>query len=78
MKFTTVLIIALVAVLPTLSAVCAETQPNSTATVTSESTSTYYVEISISRNLLTLYENKERRREDARCGICDRHRRQGA
>jgi lipoprotein-anchoring transpeptidase ErfK/SrfK len=45
-----------------LSPLCAETiptdQPNSPAAVTSDSELSYYVEISISRNLLTLYEKR--------------------
>lgn len=45
-----------------LSPLCAETipadQPNIPATVTSGSGLSYYVEISISRNLLTLYEKR--------------------
>jgi lipoprotein-anchoring transpeptidase ErfK/SrfK len=62
MKFITAFIIAFIAVLPTIFAFSAETQPpnqpNTVDAVTSETTSTYYVEISISRNLLTLYEKK--------------------
>jgi L,D-transpeptidase YnhG len=62
MKITTVLVVALLSGLLTLSALGAETLPthqaNSPDVVTSDIAVTYYVEISISRNLLTLYERK--------------------
>jgi lipoprotein-anchoring transpeptidase ErfK/SrfK len=62
MNFKTTLAILLVSCLLELSAHCAEPQPtnhaNNQDTVTSGTAGSYYVEISISRNLLTLYEKK--------------------
>lgn len=62
MNFKITLVIAFLSVLPALSAVCAEPQPTNPANnpdaVTSETAVSYYVEISIGRNLLTLYERK--------------------
>jgi lipoprotein-anchoring transpeptidase ErfK/SrfK len=53
---------AFLSLLLALSPLCAETIPtdqsNSPAAVTSDSELSYYVEISISRNLLTLYEKR--------------------
>jgi len=63
MTFPTSLAAALVSCLLFLSPLCAETIPadqrDSPAVVTSGSELIYFVEISISRNLLTLYEKKE-------------------
>ena len=62
MKLISAFVIPFVAILTTLSAYCLEIrQPNqSNAAVISESAApVYYVEISISRNLLTLYEKKD-------------------
>lgn len=62
MNGKTALAAVLVFGLLTHSALCAETlptnQPNNPDTVTSAPAVSYYVEISISRNLLTLYENR--------------------
>lgn len=56
-------ILLLVSLLPALSAICAETLPadqqNSTDSVKPDNTVSYYLEISISRNVLTLYEKKD-------------------
>jgi lipoprotein-anchoring transpeptidase ErfK/SrfK len=62
MNFKTALAVSLVSCLLALSALCAETLPTNQANnpdaVTSDTAVSYYVEISISRNLLTLYEKK--------------------
>jgi lipoprotein-anchoring transpeptidase ErfK/SrfK len=62
MNFATVIIAALVLCLLPLSAQCLETLPTNQQgnpdAVQSDTAFSYYVEISISRNLLTLYEKK--------------------
>jgi L,D-transpeptidase YnhG len=62
LNFTTALAVALVSCLLVFSAVRAETlptnQPNGPGTVTPDTALSYYMEISIGRNLLTLYEKK--------------------
>lgn len=62
MNFKKALAVALISGLPVLSAFCAETLPTDQSsrpdTVKSDSAVSYFVEISISRNMLTLYERK--------------------
>ena len=62
MIFKTALAVSLLSVLLALPAVCAETlpanQPSSPEAVKPDTAVSYYVEISISRNLLTLFEKK--------------------
>jgi len=62
MDFKKTLLLLLVSALPAISAFCAEPlpfdQPTRPVAFKPDSESSYYVEISISRNLLTLYEKK--------------------
>lgn len=62
MNFTTALAVTLVSCLWACSARCAEplptNQPDSPAAVTADPAASQYVEISIGRNLLTLYEKR--------------------
>lgn len=62
MNIKTLLAIAFLSLLPALSPLCAETlptnQPNNPDVVTSDTALSYFVEISISRNLLTLFEKR--------------------
>lgn len=62
MIFRKVLAVMFVSALPALSAICAETIPAnqqySTDSVKPDTAVSYFVEISISRNLLTLFEKK--------------------
>lgn len=66
MNIKTLLAIAFLSLLPALSPLCAETlptnQPNNPDVVTSDTALSYFVEISISRNLLTLFEKGATRR----------------
>lgn len=62
MRYSGTIVAVLFSCLLAVSVVCAETpsapQPNSQAAVTPDTALSYYVEISIGRNVLTLYEKK--------------------